>query len=193
MLDNGRFWDSYQLRTSPGDGHCFIYSMVTGIKSLHPSCNISSNDILGRLWEETTNNSDMYIPFIKIRSKESLCNGLKAYVLHKVYNTSFGDLVPQIVVNALEINLIIIHKLEDTYDLNILLHGTVILLMIYVWWFSKMVCIMMVYVMFVMTCQKPSANWHIIDALPGLCQGDYTIMTSLLLIRSTTRRKSPTI
>ena len=120
MLDNGRFWESYQLRTSSGDGHCFIYSMVTGFKSLHPSCNISSNDILGRLWEETINNSDMYIPFIENRSKESLCNGLKAYILHKVYNTSFGGLVPQIVVNALEINLIIIHKMEETYDLTIL-------------------------------------------------------------------------
>ena len=117
MLDNGRFWESYQLRTSSGDGNCFIYS----IKSLHPSCDISSNDILGRLWEETINNSDKYIPFIKNRSKESLCNGLTAYVIHKVYNTSSGDLVPQIVVNALEINLITIHKMEDTNELNTLL------------------------------------------------------------------------
>ena len=95
--------------------------MVTGIKSLHPSCDISSSDILGRLWEETINSSDKYIPFIKNRSKESLCNGLTAYVIHKVYKTSFGDLVPQIVVNALEINLIIIHKMEDTNELNTLL------------------------------------------------------------------------
>ena len=37
------------------------------------------------------------------------------------------------------------------------LRGTVILLMIDVWWFSEMVCIMMVYVMFATTSQKPSA------------------------------------
>ena len=69
---------------------------------------------------ENINNSDMYTPFNKNRLKESLCNGLKAYVLHQMYYTSFGDLVPQIVVEALELNTIIIHKMGDTNDLDIL-------------------------------------------------------------------------
>ena len=43
-------------------------------------------------------------------SLEKLKNGLSQYVLHSNYNTSFGDLVPVIVANAIHLNVIILMK-----------------------------------------------------------------------------------
>ena len=62
---------------------------------------------------------EMYIPFIDGASQESLINAMNAYVLHKIYNTLFGDNVPQIVANALGINIIIIKKTEHLHNVSI--------------------------------------------------------------------------
>ena len=77
---------------------------------MHPSWRISSQGILDALKQEIISNMEMYRPFVDGASQESLINAMNAYVLHKIYNTLFGDNVPQIVANALGINIIIIKK-----------------------------------------------------------------------------------
>ena len=52
-------------------------------------------------------------------SLEKLKNGLSQYVLHSNYNTSFGDLVPVIVANAIHLNVIILMK----SGMNFTVHG----------------------------------------------------------------------
>ena len=52
-------------------------------------------------------------------SLEKLKNGLSQYVLHSDYNTSFGDMVPVIVANAIHLNVIIFRK----SGMNFTVHG----------------------------------------------------------------------
>ena len=52
-------------------------------------------------------------------SLEKLKNGLSQYVLHSNDNTSFGDLVPVIVANAIHLNVIILMK----SGMNFTVHG----------------------------------------------------------------------
>ena len=117
-LSDGSFWMNHVIHKSPADGHCLIYSLVTGIESMHPSWRISSQRILDALKQETLSNMEMYIPFVDGASQESLINAMNAYVLHKIYNTLFGDNVPQIVANALGINIIIINKTEHLHNVS---------------------------------------------------------------------------
>ena len=116
--DIGTFWKKYCIVKSPGDGHCFIHSIVTGIKSMHPSiCHIQATDhgVLEALKAETICNAQTYIPISKGVSFESLMRGMNAYVYHKQYDSLFGDTVPNIISNALEINIMIIYKTDNMF------------------------------------------------------------------------------
>ena len=108
QLDDGSFWKNYLVRKSLADGHCFIYSLVTGIESMHTSWCISSREIIDALKHETITNSKSYIPCVGGASHRALTNDMNAYVSDKIYNTIYGDLVPQILASALQVNMIII-------------------------------------------------------------------------------------
>ena len=138
------FWMNHVIHKSPADGHCLIYSLVTGIESMHPSWRISSQRILDALKQETISNMEMYIPFVDGASQESLINAMNAYVLHKIYNTLFGDNDPQIVANALGINIIIINKTEHLHNVSIVCPTAMVLLrQVNMYLSVSMVCIMM--------------------------------------------------
>ena len=113
----------YCIVKSPGDGHCFIHSIVTGIKSMHPSiCHIQATDhgVLEALKAETFCNAHTYIQISKGVSFESLMRGMNAYVYHKPYDSLFGDIVPNIISNALKINIMIIPKTDNMFRVQ---HG----------------------------------------------------------------------
>ena len=118
-LSDGSFWMNHVIHKSPADGHCLKNSLVTGIESMHLSWCISSQGILDALKQETVSNMEMYIPFVDGASQESLINAINAYVLHQIYNALFGDNVPQIVANALGINIIIINKTGHLHNVSI--------------------------------------------------------------------------
>ena len=81
--------------------------LSTENKGLSPT----ENDVLLRqLSNETIDNCNKYLPYVEDMSLEKVKNGLSQYVLHSNYNTSFGDLVPVIVANAIHLNVIILMK-----------------------------------------------------------------------------------
>ena len=117
-LNDGTFWKQYCIVKSPRDEHCFIHSIVTGIKSMHPSiCHIQATDhgVLEALKAETICNAQTYIPISKGVSFELLMRGMNAYVYHKQYDSLFGDIVPNIISNALKINIMIIYKTDNIF------------------------------------------------------------------------------
>ena len=120
QLNYGSFWKNYLVHKSLADGHCFIYSLVTGIESMHPSWRISSQEIIDALKHETIINSKLYIPCVGGASHKALMNDMNAYVSDKIYDTIYEDLVPQIVASALRINIIIIARMGHLYDVSII-------------------------------------------------------------------------
>ena len=90
--------------------------LSTENKDLSPTEN---NVLLRQLSNETIDNCNKYLPYVEDMSPEKLKNGLSQYVLHSNYNTSFGDLVPVIVANAIHLNVIILMK----SGMNFTVHG----------------------------------------------------------------------
>ena len=97
-LKSGKFWFSYNIVKSPGDGHCIMHSIVNSLNVCAAS-GVTIYDVNGRV---------------------DLLNGLSEYINDKIYDTSFGDLVPVILTNALSVNLLIVEKNGVNYDVHFL-------------------------------------------------------------------------
>ena len=115
VLEDGPLCDfncpRYSVLRSPGDGHCFIHSVVQSHNSQNPHAKrLTNTDLIKLLTDETLNNTDTYLPFMENKDINVLMTGLNDYVVNKHYDTSFGDLVPGIFSNAMSINILIITK-----------------------------------------------------------------------------------
>ena len=113
LLDSNTFWLNYEIVKSAADGHCFVHSVLNSwlLHLPHYQCvdNVVSHDVLlGRLQNETYINSYRYVDYIDGDGLNSLRIGAKNYVTHKLYDTSYGDIVPYIMSNAIFVNFVII-------------------------------------------------------------------------------------
>ena len=99
---------TYTIVKSPGVGRCIMHSIITTVNVSNTSS--ARIDVLSaKLETETLVNYDMYMNFIDAEDRVmALTNGLNDYIVHKQYDTAFGDLVPIIIANALSVNLLII-------------------------------------------------------------------------------------
>ena len=99
---------------SPGDGHCLLHSLVTSWNSqlvpYHGYNPVNLETLKSMIFLETINNAYSCLPFVEDLRRVNLISGLKLYLLEKRYNQSFGDLVLQIVPNAMNITLDILNQ-----------------------------------------------------------------------------------
>ena len=65
-------------------------------------------------------NSDRYVDFIDGTGYGSLLQGLNEYANNRRYDTSFGDLVPTIIANALSVNLLIIENNGSQFEVQLI-------------------------------------------------------------------------
>ena len=114
------FWSKYKVMTSPGDGHCFIHAAVNSLNGIASASNFDVSVLLKYLFDETVHNADRYIDFIDGNGRESLLHGLNEYVHDRRYDTSFGDLVPIILANALSVNFLIIQNNGSHPEVNVI-------------------------------------------------------------------------
>ena len=113
-LDTGVFWSSYKVFESPADGHCLLHSVTKSFNAQHGGLNeLSLKHLISMIKVETLQNESEYLPVIENMSIENLTNGLHNYIVNRRYDTSFGDLIPVIVSNALKANIIILEKLVN--------------------------------------------------------------------------------
>ena len=116
-LDNHTFWVKYFIKPSTGDGHCFIYSLRDSYNSqLKYMPNTKSSLLLKKLESETLKNARLYSTVKPNKPQAVLLDKMKQYIDYKNYKTLFGDMVPLIMCNALNINLIVISKHNTGYD-----------------------------------------------------------------------------
>ena len=62
--------------------------------------------------DETLAYFSKYRYFIENVSIEKLISEMDAYLYRRQYDSSFGDLVPYILANALTVNIVIVSKME---------------------------------------------------------------------------------
>lgn len=115
-LKNKTFSDYCSIRQSPGDGHCLLHSIIASMKSqLRPSVDVNVDYILRCVYDEISKNSDKYTPFLENQDCQALMKGFCNYAYHKIYNTEFCDIVPTIICNIMQLNIIVIEELGSAY------------------------------------------------------------------------------
>ncbi|KAK4314433.1 hypothetical protein Pmani_014269 [Petrolisthes manimaculis] len=119
---------NWHVLPTAADGHCLLYSVVSGWNNQHMSrqaseyCTSLGNSIhvltYDLLWDivrqETRENSSSYKPFFT----ESYSIQVHKYLIEKNYRNEFGDLVPSVICNALNIKLLILKKDSTRYSFS---------------------------------------------------------------------------
>lgn len=96
-----------------GDGHCFLHAIIRSLKCQH-MIEIDLLHIKHVIMKEVNQNSSKYAVFIRQSNEVRLKVLMNNYIEFKQYNTQFGDIVPYITANALNIGLIIVNNLEGS-------------------------------------------------------------------------------
>ena len=87
------------IKKAVGDGHCLLNSIGPSIgKSPRQMCQLLTSYL-------NSDHSHKYPDFI---NSNDLYRGLKAYVIHKQFNSKFCDLLPQIICDCFNITLAIV-------------------------------------------------------------------------------------
>lgn len=88
---------------SAPDGHCFLHSIVTALtyEGYSNYC-VSTNVLCDLIYSEVLNNLNVYTAFCLTND---IIHQMNNYILHKIYNTDFGDIVPLIISNAISFPL----------------------------------------------------------------------------------------
>ena len=101
----------YAVIRSLGDGHCLIYSFESSWTHQLNTLSPQYNDILTKIENEVTINWSLYEPFVG--SNANLQSSLQKYIVQKIYDQDFGDVVSYVLANAFAINIIILDELQD--------------------------------------------------------------------------------
>ena len=115
IINSNTFWSTYKVSKSKGDGHCLIHSIISSMNSQHAT-NLNHSLLLHDIEVEVENNAFRYLPAIEGFSHDLLKQQMKAYLIYKVYNSSFGDVVPLTIANILKVDVIVIYNTGNTYD-----------------------------------------------------------------------------
>ena len=112
--------NDWVIDSSPGDGHCLLHSLATCLKPLNRIT--STEDIKQLIFIETVTNYDQYVQFLEVGCSYTLFTGLRKYLLDRQYNQLFGDLVPIICANALDVNIKILNIInyQETQVLDVI-------------------------------------------------------------------------
>ena len=116
IINNDNFWKHHAIVNSPADGHCLIHSLSTSLRS-QTNIRMDKTSMLDKLFNECEINQQQYVHafdgmdlFKKQRDK---------YIANGIYNALFGDTVPDIIANVLQICLVMIYKRNGVYDCNV--------------------------------------------------------------------------
>ena len=113
----------FYIIQTPSDGHCLLHSIIGSWGYQVTDHNVPSiDDIKCKIFTESTNYVDKYSAFIPDLSREGYFKQLRDYILHKHYNSTFGDIVPTIITNILAISIKIYNFHDDgsRYDVVVI-------------------------------------------------------------------------
>ena len=116
-LKDGTFWSLYDVKTSPPDGHCLIHSLARCVNSQTVQF-YDTMTLLRHLHFEIITNATYYLSYIKGGTCRHLFSGMERYIYHRQYKTGFCDLVPYIMSNALNMNILIIELFNGDHTVK---------------------------------------------------------------------------
>ena len=97
---------------SPGDGHCLLYSVVSAWNAQSSRVKIDLETVKTKLVKEVIDHSPVHSEFI---TDSSIEDALDTYVFAERYNQVFGDAMPFIIANTLEVNFEIYYESVTKY------------------------------------------------------------------------------
>ena len=113
-LCTNELWNICPVYNSPADGHCLLHSTVSPLKhQLVPNVDIDTNYLLNVISFEISQHPERYLCFIKNNNRSVLFDSFRLYAKDKQHATAFGDHIPLILANVLNIGLIIINESRD--------------------------------------------------------------------------------
>ena len=118
-LDNDTFWSKYSIHKSPADGHCFMHSVAFCLSHIPNYFGANVDMLSKKLKNETLMNEKLYGDYID-GGIQALRNGVTDYLCHKLYDTSYGDIIPNIMSNAIMTNLLLIIEHEGSHSLQLI-------------------------------------------------------------------------
>ena len=115
--DNESFWSLFEIKQAPADGHCLLHSFVACVNSqLYGYAHYDLADVIVAIHKETMANIAEYAAYFRNENSATLLRDMEKYLYQKHYNTRFGDLVPMILANAFQLNLILLKEcVNDSY------------------------------------------------------------------------------
>ena len=123
-VNEKNFWSHFQKKKSPGDGHCFVYSVMNYFAACDALDNLEYNKLLEDILFETEQNIDTYRCFFDDRSIAQLRFQMHDYVRNKNYDSRFGDLIPLITANLLNTNIMMIKEESGANTLELVVPTT---------------------------------------------------------------------
>ena len=108
-LSDKSFWSVFDIGKTKGYGHCFIYAFDMSLRSQLPSI-LSQNytSLLQLLQDETNQNADIYVTLMGDADKEGMALMMGNYVYSKHHKNKYADLLPFIMSNAPQLEIIVI-------------------------------------------------------------------------------------
>ena len=105
---------SWIISPSAGDGHCLLYSVCASMGGQALQQHIDYSELKSLVFIETITNVESYASFLIPSSSRGVIKGLQNYLLRKHYNHAFGDIIPLIVSNALNVDIGILNELQNS-------------------------------------------------------------------------------
>ena len=113
-INDGTFWKKYHIQNVPADGLCLTHSTQKGYNVTQLK-DLNLDDMLKGIKNETILNRSLYANVYQ--NQEDLIMEMNNYIENNYYDSTFGDILPNIISKFLNINIAIIIK--DRYDYRI--------------------------------------------------------------------------
>ena len=105
-IDQAKLWSLFKIIKSPADGHCFLHSVRYYLNTqLNRQYKLSNMQLIKSIRAETTKNLIYYSHFVNGVSTECLLKQVDDYCIHKIYDSCFGDILPVITANVLNVDI----------------------------------------------------------------------------------------
>ena len=109
----------YKVSKPKGDGHCFLHSLISSLKSQH-RIYINYNSLKNYIIDECGKSIGKYLDLFPKGSVEIFTHQMNEYVWHKKYNSLFGDILPFIAADIIGMPIVIISHNGEIYTHQII-------------------------------------------------------------------------
>ena len=100
ILNAGEFWKYFTRMSTSKDGHCLVHSLIKSFKSQY-CIEYCHKDLLFKIRQETTDFISYYKTLINIGSTLEMQRLLCVHIDAKNYDTPFGDVLPLVLSNVM--------------------------------------------------------------------------------------------